>query len=350
MVEITTTRHNPMVDPVLSVWGWEIPVYLFVGGLVAGMMILAGINMLRTARGEDTQRFFSLQTPILGIVLLSLGMAALFLDLEHQLYVWAVYLAFEPLSPMSWGSWILLLVYPVLAVSALIRLDEAWPWLGARVPVLKRLSDAILAKPALLRLLGGVNIVLGVGLGIYTGILLNTMVARPLWNSAILGPLFLVSGLSAAAAMVHLASSVLPGRPAPRGLVGGAFASLVQTFGTAYPAKGTVDQVIRADLVFLVVELVLIALLIIGLLSSTESHIASVGLLMSGKFGVLFWGVVVGVGILLPLAWQWLEVNHRIPHTVLPALLVLAGGFVLRWVMVNAGQASEIVQTAGVLP
>jgi formate-dependent nitrite reductase membrane component NrfD len=111
-----------------------------------------------------------------------------------------------------------------------------------------------------------------------------------------------------------------------------------------------VDQVVRADLVFLVVELVLIALLIIGLVSSTESHIAAVGLLTSGTLGALFWGVVVGAGILLPLAWQWLEVNHRIPHTVLPALLVLAGGFVLRWVIVQAGQASEIVQTAGVLP
>ena len=38
--------------------------------------------------------------------------------------------------------------------------------------------------------LGVANVVLGVALGIYTGILLNTMVARPLWNSAILGPLF----------------------------------------------------------------------------------------------------------------------------------------------------------------
>ena len=39
----------------------------------------------------------------------------------------------------------------------------------------------------------------GIALGIYTGILLSAMVARPLWNSAILGPLFLFSGLSAAA-------------------------------------------------------------------------------------------------------------------------------------------------------
>jgi formate-dependent nitrite reductase membrane component NrfD len=31
---------------------------------------------------------------------------------------------------------------------------------------------------------------------------------------------------------------------------------------------------------------------------------------------------------------------------VLPALLVLVGGFTLRWVMVNAGQMSHIVPVA----
>ena len=42
MLELITTRHNPMVDPSLHVWGWEIPVYLFLGGWVAGSMIIAG--------------------------------------------------------------------------------------------------------------------------------------------------------------------------------------------------------------------------------------------------------------------------------------------------------------------
>jgi formate-dependent nitrite reductase membrane component NrfD len=42
MLELVTTRHNPMVDPALHVWGWEIPVYLFLGGWVAGSMIIAG--------------------------------------------------------------------------------------------------------------------------------------------------------------------------------------------------------------------------------------------------------------------------------------------------------------------
>ena len=57
MLEITTTRDNPGVDPILHVWGWEIPVYLFVGGMVAGMMILAGIAMMRIARGEDPKGY-----------------------------------------------------------------------------------------------------------------------------------------------------------------------------------------------------------------------------------------------------------------------------------------------------
>ena len=47
--------------------------------------------------------------------------------------------------------------------------------------------------------------------------------------------------------------------------------------------------------------------------------------------------------MLLPIALQGLELSHRIPHTVVPALLVLVGGYTLRWVMVNAGQASQVV-------
>ena len=96
MLDITTTRHNPLVDPVLSVWSWEIPVYLFFGGMIAGMMILAGINMLKLLKGERPESFYSVQTPILGFVLMNLGMGALFLDLAHKLYVYRVYMAFEP--------------------------------------------------------------------------------------------------------------------------------------------------------------------------------------------------------------------------------------------------------------
>lgn len=349
MLEITSTRHNLHIDPALSVWSWEIPVYLFVGGIVAGMMVLAGIAMLRVARGDDSRSFFSMQTPLLGFVLMNIGMLALLLDLTHWLYVWRIFLTFQPASPMSWGSWVLIIVYGVLLVSALIRLPDAWPWLARQLPVLHTLSDRILAHPLWLRALAWANIVLGVALGIYTGILLNTMVARPLWNSAILGPLFLFSGLSAGAAVMHLASVLLPGRPAPQGLVGGAFASMIQSIGPQPPEKKAADGLIRYDVFFLVVELILIGLLIANLLTSSASHAAAASLLMSGPYALPFWGVVVVLGVLVPIVWQALELSHRIVHTVVPALLVLVGGFTLRWVMVNAGQLSAIVPVAGLV-
>jgi protein NrfD len=347
MFEITSTRMNPLVDPQLHVWGWEIPVYLFFGGMIAGMMILAGMAMLKLARGDDPERFFSVQTPLLGFVLMNVGMGALFLDLAHKLYVWAVYLTVQPLSPMSWGSWVLLVVYGVLMVSALVRIQDSWPWLARTFPVVTRLSDAITGSPAKLRVLAYLNVGLGIALGIYTGILLNTMVARPLWNSAVLGPLFLFSGLSAAAAMVHLAVRVLPGRPAPQGMIGGAFAALWQPLGAKPPAPGTDQSLVRADIGFLAIELVLIALLVLNLATSSAAHQQAVGLLFSPPYALLFWGGIVVLGIVVPIVLQALELGHRIPHTLAPAVLVLAGGFALRWVLVNAGQASHYVAAAG---
>jgi formate-dependent nitrite reductase membrane component NrfD len=79
MTELVLTRHNELVDPLVHVWGWEIPVYLFLGGWVAGMMIIVGYFLLRGRLREGTCVCSVL--PGLGLVLLTLGMIALFLDL-----------------------------------------------------------------------------------------------------------------------------------------------------------------------------------------------------------------------------------------------------------------------------
>ena len=53
MNEITTTRNNPLIDPSMTAWGWEIPVYLFLGGMVAGMMLIAGYFLFKGRHKED---------------------------------------------------------------------------------------------------------------------------------------------------------------------------------------------------------------------------------------------------------------------------------------------------------
>jgi formate-dependent nitrite reductase membrane component NrfD len=347
MIELTTTRANHLIDPHLHVWSWEIPAYLFLGGIVAGLMVLGGLNLWRWGSGRRDDVAWPVQTPLLAFVLLNLGMGALFLDLEHKLYVWAVYLTFQPTAPMSWGSWVLILVFPVLLASALVRLPEAWPWLGDRFPALRPLSERMLANSSTLRLLGGLNIGLGIMLGIYTGVLLSTMVSRPLWNSAILGPLFLVSGLSAAAALMHLLSHRL-GTPAPRTMIGGALSALAgQALSPSAPSHGGSDSLSRADIAFLAVELALIVLLIIGLGTAGASHAAAAALLTTGRYAAVFWVGVVAIGILIPLYLQFAELGGRAQRTAIPALLVLVGGITLRWVMVSAGQFSHVLTVAG---
>jgi len=308
MNELTTTRTNEMIDPSLHVWGWEIPVYLFLGGLVAGMMIISGY-FLFSGRYRNTRSSCFLM-PGLSLLLLSVGMFALFLDLEHKLYVWRLYTTFEPTSPMSWGSWILILVYPALLANFLLRIP---PFIRPFVPRLAELSKQWLARHSLVMWVGALNMILGGLLGVYTGILLSALGARPLWNSALLGPLFLVSGLSAAAALVHMIAPDRQGR----------------------------ELLANADNGFLITELVLIALFLIGLATSTSVHLEAVRLFLGGPYTAAFWVFVVGLGIVAPLFIQLLAVNHKIQHTPVAPILVMAGGVVLRFVIVYAGQLSH---------
>ena len=306
MLELLSTRHNPMVDPSLAVWAWQIPVYLFLGGWVGGGMVLSGWLIRR--RSGPGLRGVTRALPWIGLVLISAGMLALFLDLEHKLYVWRIYTAFEPSSPMSWGAWILLAVYPVLVLTGMAGLPEglagAWAPLAALA--------AKLREGRAVQLLGVANIALGIGLGIYTGILLSSLGARPLWASAALGPLFLASGLSTAAAFSHMI------------------------------ARDGDEQLMlmRADNVFLVTELALIGVFLASLATSGAAAEQAAALLLGGPYTAVFWVLVVALGMLLPLAIQSLRSAGGIVHTPVAPLLVMAGGLALRFVIVAAGQAS----------
>ncbi len=306
MPELYSTSQNPLVHPGLNVWGWEIPVYLFLGGLVAGLMIIAGHLLLRPGRRASV----SFQLPLLGLVLLSAGMLALFLDLEHKPFAWRLYVTFRPTSPMSWGAWILVLVYPALVLAALFRP----PAFAVRaVPRLAEVARRLEASAAIRKAAGSACMVLGVGLGVYTGILLSTLGARPLWNSALLAPLFLVSGLSSGAALGHMLA-----RDREEG-----------------------EKLACADNAFLVGELALLGLFLLGLASAGQAPAGAAGLLLYGPFSAVFWALVVGVGIVVPLVIQSLAVSHRIAHTPIGPALVLGGGLALRFVIVYAGQYSH---------
>lgn len=317
MNEIITTRSNALVDPGVHVWHAEIPVYLFLGGLVAGLMVLTGYWRLR---GHANSRVLAL-LPWAAPVLLTVGMLALWLDLENRWNVLRFYLAMRPTSPMSWGSWILLVVYPVTILFAWVVSPRSLrSAVRGRVPArLIRLGLVDVWARRHDRLLAWASVVTGTALGIYTGVLLGTMAARPLWNSAVLGPLFLVSGLSSAAAFLLLYRV----NDAERLRIG------------------------RLDMGLIVVELLVIALWLIGLASGGADSRAAAGLLLGGPYTTAFWMLVVLLGLVTPLAAELIEARHKLLPGRVSAALVLLGGFALRWIVVVAGQASELgVRTA----
>ena len=308
MHELYSTRHNDMIDPMLHIWGWQIPVYLFLGGLVAGFMIISGYF---TFKGHHKHSYFaSFYLPHLSLVLLSAGMLALFLDLEHKLYIWRLYTTFKFKSPMSWGSWILLLVYPTLLLNTLVSIPKPFK---NRIKMFDRLSERINAHTVAVKNIGVANMIIGGILGMYTGVLLSALGARPLWSSSMLWALFLISGLSSAAALVHLITTDRTER----------------------------ELLAKADNGFLIFELLILVLFFVGMVSSTRVHQEAAFLLLAGPFAPVFWVFVIGLGILIPLFVQLLAVNHKVKHMAIAPVMVILGGLILRFVIVYAGQASH---------
>jgi protein NrfD len=310
MNEIDVARHSRLIDPQLHVWGWEIPAYLFLGGMAAGVMILGAALWMRREDRSPAARWLAFAAP----VLVSLGMGALFLDLANKLHVWRFYLAFRWTSPMSWGAWILVLVYPVSIAAALAGLDDAQAEraiaFASRVG-LGGVTRAVRAfgvgrAPAL----RWASVVTGVALGVYTGVLLSTLGARALWNSALLGPLFLVSGVSTGAALLLL-----------------------------FPLSDDERHALaRWDRIAMALEVVVLLLFLAGLSTSGAAGKAAAGLLLGGPFTAPFWALVVIAGLAVPSLLAALECRMRLRMTLAAPALVLVGGLALRWILVAAGQ------------
>ncbi|MEE4255545.1 MAG: NrfD/PsrC family molybdoenzyme membrane anchor subunit [Bacteroidales bacterium] len=305
---IISGRMNPGIDPYLNIWHWHIPVYLFLGGLAAGILFFAA---LYTIMGREKEMPTAVKwATFLVPGALVFGLMALFFDLKHQLYFWQLYTTVRFESPMSWGAWVLMFITPLSMVWAASYIKEAIPTWEWRFKFLDQL-EALVVKYR--KALAWTMLALSIILGIYTGILLSAFNARPLWNTSILGPLFLVSGMSTGAAVIM------------------------------WMSKNHMERRVMSmiDLVLIIVELFFIVHLFMGFLASTAVQIEAAELFLGGPFTVSFWVFVVILGLIFPAILEILELRgYKIPVAV-PALLILFGGLVFRFIMVEAGQVTR---------
>jgi protein NrfD len=305
---ITSGRMNPGIDPVLHAWGWEIPLYLFLGGISAGLLFFAA---LLSIQGKAKKYPVSVMwMPLAVPVLIGIGLLALLFDLSHKLYFWQLYTNIRWESPMSWGAWTLLFITPLSIAWILRWLPDMFPKLDLKYQLIYDLID-VLKKYEKSMAYG--LIALATTLGMYTGILLSAFNARPFWNTSILGPLFLISGLSAAAAL------------------------------TAYFAKSHEEKkhFIKIDLFLIVTEFFLIVHLFMGLLASTAVHIEAAHMFLGGSYTVPFWVLVVAMGLILPGGLELMELRKKFIPAIVPVVLIVMGNLMLRFIVVSAGQASR---------
>ncbi|MBI1892550.1 MAG: polysulfide reductase NrfD [Candidatus Rokubacteria bacterium] len=261
------------------VWSWYIIWYFFVGGVAAGAYVTAAFADF-FGRKEDRQLAkvgFAIAFPLVLICSI-----LLILDLGVPGRALNMFRLFNWSSPMSVGSWVLLGFGLVSLVSLILVLwDRRGAWRIRRV----------LAIPGAL---------FGLFIASYTGVLLGAT-NRPIWaaNNWI-GPLFLVSALSTGVAALALFSA----RAKLTGF------RQVHLFATGFEA-----------------------LLLVLFLQSLG---AGATLFLTGSFAPLFWGGVVAAGLAIPFGFAFLPRGRAVEAVA--AILVLAGGLALRYLVVTGGQ------------
>ena len=305
---IISGRMNHLVDPNLNIWHWQIPLYLFLGGIAAGILFFAALYFILGR--EDKYPAAIKWAPMITPLLLIAGLGALFLDLNHKAWFWQLYLAIRLESPMSWGAWTLMVITPLSFIWSATWLKEVIPGWKWRYAFLEE-WDRFFTRHRYI--LAWIMLIYAVILGVYTGILLSAFNARPLWNSSILGPLFFTSSLSTGAAVIMLM------------------------------AKSHLERTIfsRIDLIMIAIELFLIIHMFMGFRASTQVQIEAANLFLGGPYTEMFWIFVVGLGLLVPAFLEVLELFGKKVPAVITSVLILTGGLFLRFIIVYAGQASR---------
>jgi formate-dependent nitrite reductase membrane component NrfD len=281
-------------------WPVLIDVYFFLGGLAGGAFVIATVaNLINAARYRSVVRvgyYLALLAllPCPLILIVDLGVPARFMNMLFR---------FNTLSPMSMGAWALLGFSVCAFLAALFTFFEDT----------RRVRDMSAGK-LIVGIVGGF---FGFFLAAYPGVLLGAT-ARPLWiDGHALGALFLAVGASTAAATIALILVVIGQR-----------------------ARHEIAAVRTMTVIALVVQLVSVVIFLASVqISGRPASVAALQILTGGRFAMLFWGGAIVAGLILPLLLGLLDLRRRsVALTALTSVLVLVGGFVVKYVIMAAGQ------------
>jgi len=280
-------------------WDWWIVLYFFFGGVTGGVYFAAAwLDLFGDASDRPAIRVGHL----LAFPLLLVCAFLLIVDLGQPSRFWHMIFQSEnfpmPIlkvySPMSLGAGILALFGLVTFLSFV---DAAF------------LKHGLFHAPGnvLGNILSIVGAIGGLALAGYTGALLNAT-NEPVWSdSTWITALFVFSGVSTGMAFLMLLRNGVP--------------------------RTTIEKLAEADNYLMVFELITL----LGFLVT----LGAVGArFVYGSPVIVLFGVVIVVGLLAPLVLHWRPrlAGSTQTTSALAAVLVLVGGFVLRWAVLAVPQ------------
>ncbi|MBB3170417.1 NrfD/PsrC family molybdoenzyme membrane anchor subunit [Parvibacter caecicola] len=271
--------------------------YLFLSGTAAGAFLgAAAISLVEGNEPLLKAHVHSLNPSSFGFIVAAAGyvLSGVFLiaDLGNPARILQV-VANPFQSLMSEGAW-------------LVALSAALAAITAALAVVGRLNYGIALA---LEIVGSI---LSVGVLVYAGVLLSSMRTVDFWDTPLLIALFAISGLTCGIAVISVVGFVL----------GGSYRR-EHGLGLARCASALVEV------------LVLVAFLSSRYMIS-EAGRDSCMALFTGNLAGYFWGGVIAVGLVAPMAAAWVRRMTGQRGLVLAAAgCTLIGGYLLRYCIVE---------------
>lgn len=285
-------------------WVWPVWTYFWAGGIAGGASAIATLAHFWGDQAGD--RSIVRAGRYIGMAGIVVSPVLLIIDLQRPERFLHMLRVVKLRSPLNTGTWILTSLGVLSGLNAARQVVE-----DGFIPQ-ESLSGklALLSSNNVTQFLQGLD---GLALGTYTGVLLSAT-AVPLWANAdeALAPLFLSSAFSTGAAAISLSRALAGVDPAD---------------------LHRLDSIERGAMLS---ELACLAYGYAKLTPEVRKHVTA------GPHTASFMGAV-GLGMVGPLMLQFLSPKHGLParlFTILTSLLVLTGGFLLRYATIEAGKAS----------
>jgi len=273
-------------------WGLWVGAYIYLVGVSAGAFLLSTLVYVFGIKKLEKIGKLALFT---AVITLGVSLFSIWLDLGHPERALELVLRTNFRSMMGWMIWLYSAYFVLLVVELWFALRAdfvAWSarkdFAGSLARFLafgqRDVSAKAFARDArVLQILGSLGVPLAIAFHGGVGALFGVVGARPYWNTGLTPIMFLIGALLSGGALLTF---------------------VVLVFG---PNQGSAEH--RDTVVFLgqiVLGLLLLDVLLewaeysIGLYSAIPADVASMQLVLFGPFAWVFWGVHVGLGVVVP--------------------------------------------------